>query len=123
MPPESKESDLQPIIRRGRLGSLTIHEVDESELTLLERGSPESIFLTFGVFLLSSAISFTVVLTTIEITSNRTFEVYVILTILFYIIGALCMALWLKLRVSVSKIIKGIRARLPAENGEAIQIK
>ena len=42
--------EFQPEIRRARFDRLTIYEVSESELEVLARGSPDSIYLNFAVF-------------------------------------------------------------------------
>lgn len=106
-------------IRRGAIESLTIHEVSDSELTLLERGSPESLFLTFGTLLLSTAVSFTVTLLTTSIASIHTFTIFVVITVIGYLAGMICLALWWRNRKTVADIIKQIRARLPA--GDEVQ--
>ena len=118
--PENFISIARPLkIRRGAIESLTIHEVSDSELTLLERGSPESLFLTFGTLLLSTAISFTVTLLTTSITSIRTFTVFVVITVIGYLAGVICLALWWRNRQTVADIIKQIRERLPV--GDEVQ--
>ena len=119
-PQENFITTARPLkIRRGAIESLTIHEVSDSELTLLERGSPESLFLTFGTLLLSTAVSFSVTLKTTSIDSRYTFDVFVAITVVSYVAGAICMALWWRNRQTVADIIKQIRARLPI--GDEIQ--
>jgi hypothetical protein len=53
-PDRSSPSELLPAIRRARIDSLDIYEVSEYELALLERGSPDCLFLNFAIFLLTS---------------------------------------------------------------------
>lgn len=119
-PQENFITTARPLkIRRGAIESLTIHEVSDSELTLLERGSPESLFLTFGTLLLSTAVSFSVTLKTTSIDSRYTFDVFVAITVVSYVAGTICMALWWRNRQTVADIIKQIRARLPI--GDEIQ--
>lgn len=104
-----------PEIRRGRFAQLTIFEVSDSELDFLEKGSPDSIYLNFAVFLLSVAISFTISLLTTTIAPITTFIIFVICTIIGYIGGVVLLVVWLKTRSSVSDCIKTIRKRLPPE--------
>jgi len=119
-PPENFIAIPRPLkVRRGTIESLTIHEVSDSELTLLERGSPESLFLTFGTLLLSTAVSFTVTLLTTSISSIYTFTIFVVITVIGYLAGAICLALWWRNRKTVVDIIKQIRARLPV--GDEVQ--
>jgi hypothetical protein len=105
----------QPEIRRARLDTLTIYEVSDSELKLLEQGSPDSILLNFSVFLLSSAISFTITLFSTTIQPDRTYMCFVLSTIVGYVVGFLLLLLWWRSRKSVSKTVDEIRKRLPPE--------
>lgn len=109
-----------PEIRRVRIGTLTIFEISESELETLGRGSPDSVYLTFGVFLLSVAISLSVVLATTTITSNRGFQVFVIATIIGYLGGLILLTVWWHNHRSTKAIIHAIRSRLLPE-GEQIR--
>lgn len=60
---DSREDGLLPI-RRAPLQRLTIYEVEESELAILERGSPDTVFLNIAVALLSVSVSLSVALLT-----------------------------------------------------------
>src|SRR6266516_1346497 len=101
--------DQLPAIRRAKLGTLTIYEISEAELEIIERGSPESLFLNFAIFLISVAISFSVTLATANIASNRTFQVFVIITAIGYLAGAILLALWWRSRSSTKTITDAIR--------------
>lgn len=116
--PSTPQHGFFPEIRRGRFDKLTIYEISDSELEILERGSPGSIYLNFAIFLLSLAISFTVTLLITKIESNRTYTLFVVVTVAGYIIGTLLLLLWWKNYRSVSKVADTIRRRLPPE-GEA----
>src|SRR4051812_46896044 len=107
-------------IRRARLGTLTIYEISESELEIIERGSPDSLFLTFAIFLLSTALSFSVTLLTTTISSNRTFNVFVIVTAVGYLGGIILLGMWSRSRKSIKNITVTIRSRLLPE-GERVQ--
>ncbi len=80
-------SGFLPAIRRARIGRLDIYEVSESELLQLERGSLDSIFLNFAIFLISAAINLFVALVTTNIDSRRTFDVFVIVTTVSFVAG------------------------------------
>lgn len=108
-----------PAIRRGRLETLTIYEVSEAELETIERGTPESVFLNFAIFLLSVAISFSVTLATVTIASDRTFQVFVIVTLVCYLGGLILLAIWGRSYRSIRRTTQTIRERLLAE-GEQI---
>ena len=108
-------SEFLPAVRRARFDQLTIYEISESELDTLEKGSPDSLFLNFAIFLLSTATSFTVALLTTQVTSQATFVVLVALTVVGYIGGVFLLLLWLRDRSPVSKCARAIRDRLPHE--------
>jgi hypothetical protein len=106
---------LDPAIHRGRLDSLRIYEISEAELDALERGSPESLFLNFGLAVLSAAISFSVTLATTKIESERTFTVFVVLVVVGYLAATTFAVLWLISRRSLRSTAARIRARIPSE--------
>ncbi len=108
-------SEFLPAIRRARIDRLNIYEVSDSELQLLERGSPESLFLNFAIFLLSSATSLLAALLTTNIESTRVFNVFVIVTVVGFIVGMFLLALWRWYRRSRSTIFEQIRQRMPPE--------
>lgn len=60
-----------PAVRRARIERLDIYEISETELQILERGSPDSILLNFAIFLVSIAVSFLVALLTTGCYWNR----------------------------------------------------
>ena len=56
-----------------------VYFMNETELTVLERGNTSSLYLTFGLALLSVFCSFAIVLLTTSIASDRIFDVFVII--------------------------------------------
>ena len=104
-----------PEIRFGIIDRLTIYQVSDSELEILARGSPNSVYLNFSIALLSIAVSFLIALLTTTINSNKVFTVFVVLTVIGAISGILFMCLWLKNRKSVSDLMDTIKKRLPPE--------
>jgi hypothetical protein len=112
---EKTDQGFSPEIRRARIGQLTIFDVTESELDIVEKGSPDSIYLNFAIFLLSTAISLTVVLLTTVINSNRVLMVFVVCIVVGYSGGALLLLLWCRSRNSVTDCIRAIRKRQPPD--------
>lgn len=108
-------TEFLPEIRRGRLGRLTIYEVSESELEILAKGSPSSIYLNFAIFLFTIFISFFTALLTTTIDSIKVFVVFVLIAALGVIGGAILIAVWVINRRSASDIINKIKKRLPPE--------
>lgn len=107
--------EFRPEIRRARFDRLTIYEISEDELATLARGSPDSVFLNFAIFLLSVAASFIIALFTTTMESDRLFFVFVIITVIGLISGFVLLAMWRRNRKSVSEIVDAIKKRLPPE--------
>lgn len=104
-----------PAVRRARIDRLNIYEVSETELQLLERGSPESIFLNFAVLLLTISVSFFIALFTTEISSDRVFYVFVIVTAVALVSGTVLLWVWAWHRRSTTTVLEQIRRRMPPE--------
>jgi hypothetical protein len=111
---------LAPAIRRAPLDKLTIFEVTEAELETLERGSPVSVFLNLAISALSTAIALSVTLGTTPVDSRKTFDVFVIVTVVGYVAGGTFLLLWLFTRKSIKAVAQVIRKRLPPEGVPAL---
>lgn len=114
--PNAHQSEGEVKIKRARYDSLCLYEVTETELEILERGSPCSIYFNFSIFLLSVAISFTVALLTVKIESVKLFAFFLVVTIVGYLGGIFLLILWFRNRKSIKSIIKKIKDRLPPED-------
>ena len=114
-PSEQTPQALPPVeVRRGAFARLTIYEVEESELEILTQGSPDSLFLNFSIFLVSTATSFLVTLLTVDV-STWVFIVFVSISTFGFFLGIFLLLLWFKNRKSVSFLVRKIRSRLPPE--------
>ncbi len=118
-------------IRVAQLGELNAYVIYEHELESLDKldadlakDPPESVYLNFALFLFPISLSFLITLLTTTIVSNRTFELFVIVSILAFIISLLLFALWMRDRRSYRKSrqlllqdraqqIRKIKSRLP----------
>lgn len=116
-----QESDFLPEIRVGKIGVLKVHQVSDEELERLAQGSGQSLFLNFGIGVLSVAVSFLIAVLTTQITSNRAFTVFVIITVVGFLAGTVLLILWWCTRQPISRLVQEIRDRMPPE-GEAQQI-
>ena len=90
-----------------------VYFVNETELTVLERGSTSSLYLTFGLALLSVFCSFAIVLLTTSIASDRIFDVFVIIASVSLISSVVLLILWRRTDDETSKIIRSIKQRFP----------
>lgn len=108
-------------VKRGKFDSLTLYEVTEQELIIIENGSTNSLFLNFAIFLLSTSISFFVSIFTMDWFPKKQeshlvlFVVFLIIAILTLLIGFICTVLWLKSHDSFKNTIEIIKKRLVKE--------
>ena len=107
---QAKNRGEKPFILRGKVSSVLLYEVTEHELDTLEKGTPTSLFLNFGIALLSISCSFLVALLTTNIDSDRLFMVFTFIVIVGFIIGILLMCLWYRNRQSINVLVKKSRA-------------
>lgn len=102
-------------VRRGRVDSVDLYEVKESELDILENGSPTSIHLNFSIFLLSLAFSSIVCLATATFTSGILENTFLFVSIIGILGGIYLIILWWKGRKSIGSIISKIKRRIPPD--------
>ena len=112
------ETGEKMVIRRGKVDSLTLYEITDYELSLLETGSPTSLLFNISIFLLSTAVSFLVTLLATEIKSDRTFIVFTVVVIVGFVGGVVLLLLWFRFRQSTSGVIQRIKSRVPSEEVE-----
>lgn len=102
-------------IRRGRVDSVDLYEIKDSELELLEKGAPAEIQLNFAIFLISIAFASFTCLVTATFKEAIFQTTYIIVTFVGAILGLYFLIIWWKTRKSISKIVKKIRDRIPIE--------
>ncbi len=107
------EGSVQLRIVRGPLDSLSLYEITDYELELLEEGSPSSTFLNFAIFFFSIGASFCTTLFTVPIASIYVFTVFVILTVVGVFASIVLFVLWRRTRSRTKDLCKKIRARVP----------
>lgn len=102
-----------PKIRRGKVDSLTIYEVTESELEVVERGSPSSTYLNIGIALVTLALSFLTTLLTVDLKEKQQlYTLFTLLTIVGLIVGFILLILWWRTKNDVDDVLKDIRSRV-----------
>ena len=110
------DDDQKPLrIRRGRVDSVDLYEIKDSELDLLERGSPADLQLNFAIFLLSSAFSSICALATATFASPRIENVFTLVAIVGVIIGTYLLISWYRSHTSHREVCRRIRERIPAD--------
>ena len=116
-----QQSDFLPAIRLGKIGVLKVHQISDDELSRLEHGSGQSLFLNFAIAVLSVAISFLISLLTTTFNSDKLFYIFVIITVIGFLAGIILIILWWYTRQPISKLVQEIRNRMPPD-GEAQQL-
>ena len=117
-PPERSSDEILPVVRRARFQRLTIYEVEESELLVLERGWLGSIHINISIALLSLAVGLSATLSTANFPSDRAWQLFVTLTVVGYIVGATLLLIWWWNHKAISDCVREIRRRLPTEGIE-----
>lgn len=106
------EAGSGPKIQLGRLDSISIYKVTESELSSLEAGRPTGyLFDLFLCLFFTLGISFIVTITTTSIKSDRLFS-FSIVAIVSIICSLVCLCLWLRCRKSLKIVIDAIKNRV-----------
>jgi len=105
-------------VRRGRVASVDIYEIKDSELDLLEKGSPADLQLNFAIFLLSLAFSGICALATATFT-NKTIEIiFIVVMVIGLLLGIYLLIAWWRNRASLKKVADRIRQRIPPDVAE-----
>ena len=99
-------------VKRGRIVEFTTYEVADHELLLIEKGTDASLFLNFGISLLSVFFSLLAALLTLDYKKQTEFFILTIIAVISFISGLICMVLWWKNRNKRRDIIKEIRKRI-----------
>lgn len=115
MPGNELKVEDTPIFTRGKLGEVRIYDVTESELDILERGSPNSIFLNFALVLIPTGLSFLIALNDSAVEEDHTFILYTLIVIISFVGGTVLLALWLKCRNVHTDTVNKIRSRMKEE--------
>jgi hypothetical protein len=109
------EGDKPLVIRRGRVESVDLYEIKDSELDLLERGSPADLQLNFAIFLVSLAFSAVCTLATATFTNKTIETAFLVVSIVGILLGAYLLVAWQMNRRSLRDICARIRERMPPE--------
>lgn len=102
-------------IKFARVDSLVIYEVSEGEIETIERGSPNSTYLNFSVFLISTCFSFTVALLTCDFKDkDRLYSTFFSVCLISGLIGIFLFIIWCRTKNDVDEVIKKIKERILA---------
>ena len=111
--PHQSEQGEKISVKRRKIGSVTIYDVTETELTILEKGTDASVWLNFFIATVSIGASFLVSLLTAEWGNilSLTQVVFICLTIIMFMAAVVCFVFWIRGRGQHKKTIKTIKER------------
>ena len=99
-------------VRRGRVESVDLYEIKDSELDILEQGTPATLQLNFAIFLFSTAFTSIGALATATFINDVTKNIFLFISIIGIILGIYLLIAWLKNKKSARTVIKRIRERI-----------
>jgi hypothetical protein len=112
------------VVERHRYDALVIYEVSSDELIQLERETLSiSEDFSFAAISLTAAISFIIAIFTTDIKENRTFDVFVIVTVLGFLAAAYFGIRWWRGRRSFQGVVTRIKERVGplGEEGDELE--
>lgn len=111
-PHESNIQGEKISVERGRLDSLMIYDVMESELVLLEKSSDASVWLNFFIGTITTALSFLISLLTVDWKTIETLKIiFICVVVIMGLASLICLVFWLRGRGDRNKAIITIRNR------------
>ena len=117
-PPSSHSDVKNPVIRQGSVDFIDVYEVKESELDLLEKGSPATLDLNFAIFLFSSAVTSVIALLSSGFKSERVESIFITVSIIAFIASLYLGFRWWVSRKSIKKLVQTIRDRIDSTPDE-----
>jgi hypothetical protein len=110
--PINNEDNKPPLIRRGRVESVDLYEIKETELDLFEKGSPADLHLNFCIFLFSIAFSAIIALVTATFVNSTIHITFIVVAVVGILMGTYLAIAWLRGRKSVRATCMTIRRRI-----------
>lgn len=107
-----KKDEGKPEIIKGPLGSISIYEITDYELEILQGSSSDSIILNFAIFFLTTAFTLFVGYSTGVIPSENLKIIYLISITIGMTAGVVLIIWWYKTKQSSKEIVKKIKKRI-----------
>jgi hypothetical protein len=105
--------DSKPLrIRRGRVESVDLYEIKDSELELFRKGSPADLQLNFSIFLLSLAFSAIAALSAATFPNGNVHTTFIVIAVVGILLGVYLLIVWARNRSSLRSVCDGIRQRI-----------
>lgn len=113
--PSPLDGSTQLRVRRGRVESVDLYEIKDTELDALEKGTPAELQLNFSLVLLSIAFAAITTLFTATFANAVIQTVYIVISSVCTLGGIYLLIAWFRTRGSVKKLCKQIRERIPPD--------
>jgi len=82
-------------IKRGSIGSVSVYEISDYELSVFEQGGSSSVALNFCIFLYSISVSGIIVLSTVDLSKdNRLFTIFFVISVIGVVLGTFMLINW-----------------------------
>lgn len=116
--PNQEESGEKIDVKRRKISAVTIYDVTESELTILEKGTEASVWLNFFIGSISIAVSFLVSLLTVSWGDSVTLTqiVFICITIIMFLTSIICFVFWKRGKGEHTMTVRTIRERTQQDN-------
>jgi len=109
-------------IRRGRVDSVDLYEIKDTELEQLEKGTPADLQLNFAVFLLTLAFSAICALATATTSFDpNTRLVFTVVAVVGTLMGVYLLISWYRTRTPLKELCQRIRSRIPPDVGMLVR--
>jgi hypothetical protein len=113
--PKESSSEKPLRVRRGRVDSVDLYEIKDTELDVLEKGSPADLQLNFAIFLLSQAFAAACALATATFSDAIVRTTFIVVLVVGVLLGGYLLLSWYRNRTSLKSICERIRSRIPPE--------
>ena len=112
-PPLDGEKPLR--VRRGRVESVDLYEIKDTELDHFEHGSPGDLQLNFAIFLLSTAFAAICSLATATFANKTVENIFLFVAVVGVVFGIYLLISWWRSRTPTKALCKKIRERIPPD--------
>jgi hypothetical protein len=113
--PKPLDGDKPLRVRRGRVESVDLYEIKDTELDHFEHGAPGDLQLNFAIFLLSTAFSSICALATATFASKTKENAFLFVAIIGITLGVYLLISWWRSRTPTRALCKKIRDRIKAD--------
>lgn len=110
--PQNADDNKPVRIRRGRVESVDLYEIKDSELDIFQRGSPADLQLNFAIFVLSLAFSAIASLATATFKNDNIHTTFIVVAVVGVLLGVYLLISWFRNRTSLHTVCDRVRERI-----------